>query len=667
LAWKAVHANDIENANEFTVVTQIPEVSKALIDKEEGIDLAIRKELPSPMTREGNNFDVVICTHGLSDIAATARASRMAQDSLVRDLWERVSPYGGVLVVIERGTPKGFDLVGRARDVVLRTVRNEPIVDEDPIKIAMRQSLEATFRRILSREAGEEGEGTVYTELGMLLEDDPREALMEKLDKDLVEEPPSEGIMDLQAMAEEIRQVNESEDPYEIVRRIEKLCTTPVRLFKALRIVVKEELQYGIEMSEAHAQPPPGKAKNGKPKKRTRAEVEEMDAIEQDQTEKLEKLRKLEDFARTKIKQKKDEDAERKRQFERENAPGVTPEGDTFFSTSHLLPTDPTPVYTDADLKLPPPLTPSAVALPTFPVDTLSLIPAPPRHAHIIAPCPHDGECPMYASIPHTDDLIKFTPREKRKDERLKVFNRRMEAKAAVAREKKGIQGAGDRKWWCHFTQKLQDPQVFRLHGDRRGDDGTDLAKFSYVVLRKGVERPKENEHCLRTEENPDIREELVLYGREMELAAYSWPRLVAPPLKNPKHVILDVCSPLSVREPREPSLERFTITKAQGKQVYYDARKIKWGDLWAFGSRKPGIKREVIFKQNMRGRGRIGLRRTGDVEEQIEMRDEDLMYEDEETSAWVQRKLGRMQKVQKKEERREAKRALRAAGGELR
>jgi ribosomal protein RSM22 (predicted rRNA methylase) len=113
--------------------------------------------------------------------------------------------------------------------------------------------------------------------------------------------------------------------------------------------------------------------------------------------------------------------------------------------------------------------------------------------------------------------------------------------------------------------------------------------------------------------------------------------------------------------------LERFTITKAQGKQVYYDARKIKWGDLWAFGSRKPGIKREVIFKQNMRGRGRIGLRRKGDVEEQIEMRDEDLMCEDEETSAWVQRKLGRLQKVQKKQERREAKRALRAAGGELR
>jgi len=154
-----------------------------------------------------------------------------------------------------------------------------------------------------------------------------------------------------------------------------------------------------------------------------------------------------------------------------------------------------------------------------------------------------------------------------------------------------------------------------------------------------------------------------VLYDREKELAAYSWPRLIAAPLKNPGHIILDVCSPLSVREPREPSLERLTITKAQGKQAYYDARKSQWGDLWALGSRKPPVKREVVFKQDMSRRGEVGLRRKGDVEEQVEREDEHMMSEDEETNAWVQRRLSRLVKVQKREERKQRKRAYKVEG----
>lgn len=195
-----------------------------------------------------------------------------------------------------------------------------------------------------------------------------------------------------------------------------------------------------------------------------------------------------------------------------------------------------------------------------------------------------------------------------------------------------------------------------------RKGDGTELAKYSYVVLRKGVDRPRENAHMVRTMEEPDIREELVLYDRERELAAYSWPRLIAAPLKNPGHIILDVCSPLSVREPHEPSLERMTITKAQSKQAYYDARKAQWGDLWPLGSRKAPIKREVVFKQDMAG-GTVGLRRKGDVEEQVKQEDAYMVDEDEETNAWVRRRLNRMAKVQKREERKERKKAIKVQG----
>src|SRR5271170_1274611 len=118
LAWRKAHEKDIEHVEEYTVVTPLSHIAKTLIDpdKSELPFMNIRKQLPSPMDPEGNNFDVVISTHGLSDVSAPTRTLQLAHDDLVRDLWERVSPHGGVLILLERGTPGGFDTIGRARD-----------------------------------------------------------------------------------------------------------------------------------------------------------------------------------------------------------------------------------------------------------------------------------------------------------------------------------------------------------------------------------------------------------------------------------------------------------------------------------------------------------------------------------------------------------------------
>ncbi|SPO21405.1 uncharacterized protein UTRI_00882 [Ustilago trichophora] len=59
-----------------------------------------------------------------------------------------------------------------------------------------------------------------------------------------------------------------------------------------------------------------------------------------------------------------------------------------------------------------------------------------------------------------------------------------------------------------------------------------------------------------------------------MRLESYSWPRLIKSPLKKGGHVTLDACC-------ASGNIERFTISKASGKQAYQDARKSKWGDLF--------------------------------------------------------------------------------------
>lgn len=72
---------------------------------------------------------------------------------------------------------------------------------------------------------------------------------------------------------------------------------------------------------------------------------------------------------------------------------------------------------------------------------------------------------------------------------------------------------------------------------------------------------------------------------------AYSWPRLVFPPLKRSGHIILDGCTAEGERlchiisnahiELDSGQIMRMTIPKSQGKQPFYDARKSEWGDLF--------------------------------------------------------------------------------------
>ncbi|CAG8573921.1 4998_t:CDS:10 [Paraglomus occultum] len=99
--------------------------------------------------------------------------------------------------------------------------------------------------------------------------------------------------------------------------------------------------------------------------------------------------------------------------------------------------------------------------------------------AHVVAPCPHDGVCPL-----------------------LNTRN------------------------WCHFSQKVNRPTfLMNVKGAKLNFENS---KYSYVILRKGP-RPTVN---LCDSQQSDYID-----------ASYEWPRLVAPPMKRHGHVIMDYCS----------------------------------------------------------------------------------------------------------------------------
>ncbi|KAG5927361.1 hypothetical protein E4U42_002304, partial [Claviceps africana] len=164
------------------------------------------------------------------------------------------------------------------------------------------------------------------------------------------------------------------------------------------------------------------------------------------------------------------------------------------------------------------------------------------EQGHIIAPCTNHGTCPMY---------------------------------------KQAGKSIG-RKDYCHFSQRFVQPQFYAQmlgkQGNRQGE-----VEFSYVAFRRGKARGgggdgdgdgdgmtgrEATDQAFRGFEHSEQAPDML-----------TLPRLVLPPLKRKGHVTLDLCTP-------EGKVERWTVPKSLSKLAYHDARKSRWGDLWALGAK---------------------------------------------------------------------------------
>ena len=183
----------------------------------------------------------------------------------------------------------------------------------------------------------------------------------------------------------------------------------------------------------------------------------------------------------------------------------------------------------------------------------------PKEKGMIIAPCTNHGKCPMYITTGQS-------------------------------------QG---RKDYCHFSQRYLRPHYLQRILSSREKNHEDIL-FSYVALRRGIDQREEQEvmqgqaaveaafagfedreRVGNTKGSQD--------GTDPEVASVntlSLPRAILPPIKRRGHVVLDLCTPAG-------KIERWTVPKSFSKQAYRDARKSKWGDLWALGA-KTRVQRKI-------------------------------------------------------------------------
>lgn len=172
----------------------------------------------------------------------------------------------------------------------------------------------------------------------------------------------------------------------------------------------------------------------------------------------------------------------------------------------------------------------------------------PKEKGMIIAPCTNHAACPMYIHAGH----------------------------------------AAGRKDFCHFSQRyLRPPFLQRIHGAR--DRNHEDIQYSYVALQRGVDQRElhdfEQGHAAadaayagfeETDADPEIP----------NINPLSLPRAILPAIKRTLHVTLDLCTPAG-------KIERWTVPKSFSLQAYHDARKSRWGDLWALGA-KTRVERNI-------------------------------------------------------------------------
>jgi ribosomal protein RSM22 (predicted rRNA methylase) len=141
------------------------------------------------------------------------------------------------------------------------------------------------------------------------------------------------------------------------------------------------------------------------------------------------------------------------------------------------------------------------------------------------------------------------------------------------------------RKDFCHFAQRyIRPPFLQRVLGAtmRNHED----VKFSYLAVRRGLDARLDLKDPLVQDEAATERS---FEGWEDDIGefepansmfnALSLPRAILPPLKRRGHVTLDLCTPSG-------KLERWTVPKSFSHLAYHDARKSRWGDLWALGAK---------------------------------------------------------------------------------
>ncbi|XP_010430603.1 PREDICTED: methyltransferase-like protein 17, mitochondrial isoform X1 [Camelina sativa] len=225
--------------------------------------------------------------------------------------------------------------------------------------------------------------------------------------------------------------------------------------------------------------------------------------------------------------------------------------------------------------------------------------------AHIVAPCPHDGKCPLE----NTGKYCHFVQRLQRTSSQRSY------------KRTKGVplRGFEDEKFSFVVFRRGQRPrELWPLDGmkletlkERRANKKPEDLEIDYedFIKLQVVEVPyidpraydsdteEEQEDGEGTDEDvEDTIEEEDQEEEESERASVGggWGRIIFPPFRKGKQVTLDMCVPTK-EDGSEGAFERRVITKSKNPDLHLQAKKSFWGDLWPLTTQQESGKEKQV------------------------------------------------------------------------
>ncbi|KAK6947959.1 Ribosomal protein Rsm22-like [Dillenia turbinata] len=213
--------------------------------------------------------------------------------------------------------------------------------------------------------------------------------------------------------------------------------------------------------------------------------------------------------------------------------------------------------------------------------------------AFIVAPCPHDGRCPLE----NTEKYCHFVQRLERttsqraykrsKGEPLRGFEDEKFCFVAFRRGQRPLES------WPRDGMKFDT--LKEQHAKRRPEDFEidfedqfesepggviphEHDHASYDSDATETETDADNENDQEEEEDEDEDEE----ETTMAGLGSGWGRIIYMPVRRGRRVEMDVCR-ATKRDGSEGSFERIVITQSKNPALHKQARRSLWGDLWPF------------------------------------------------------------------------------------
>lgn len=198
--------------------------------------------------------------------------------------------------------------------------------------------------------------------------------------------------------------------------------------------------------------------------------------------------------------------------------------------------------------------------------------------AFVVAPCPHDGQCPMdktsnwchfiqrlerTTSQRVTKRHSKPTPLRAYEDEKFSFVVLRRGARPIVPYPLEGL------------TIETQKQDGFEYISDLHGE----FDENSFKLEENGEDVEEDEEDGEEGEEDDEDGEEVL--GNQVADVGSGWARIVRTPIRRGRRTILDLCAATEKDGSRGEVTRVVCSRRGHAAPLHPQARKSRWGDLW--------------------------------------------------------------------------------------